>query len=67
MMSQKDVRDLIKELHRQGFETSRTSKGHIRVRKDGVTVSVFAGTPSDWRSWRNSIADLRRAGFIWPR
>lgn len=66
-MGQKDLRVLTKELHEQGFEVGRTRKGHVRVQKDGVTVAIMSGTPSDWRSWHNGLAALRRAGFRWPR
>ena len=59
----KELRKMVNEAEAQGFETRRTSKGHIQVSKDGRIVSVFAGTPSDQRSWRNSLAALKRAGF----
>jgi hypothetical protein len=33
---------------------------------DGQVVSVFSGSASDVRALRNGIAELRRAGFVWP-
>lgn len=66
-MSKKDTQDLLKALQRQGFEVARTAKGHWRVTREGRTVAVLGGTPSDWRSRRNELAALRRAGFCWPR
>jgi predicted RNA binding protein YcfA (HicA-like mRNA interferase family) len=62
----KDLRKMVKALEAQGFETQTTKQGHVQVRKDGLVVTVFGGTPSDHRSWLNSLARARRAGFIWP-
>lgn len=62
----KDVRKVVKALERQGFEVAATSKGHLTVSKNGEVVAVLAGTASDWRSLRNGLAPLKRAGFRWP-
>ncbi len=60
----KDLRMLLRELKRQGFQVKPTKRGHVRVLRDGQTVGFLAGTPSDWRSHRNAVATLRRAGFV---
>lgn len=60
----KDVRQLIRELDAQHFEVRPTRKGHYLVAKGGTVVAGLPGTPSDWRSLRNSLAALRRAGFV---
>lgn len=65
-MMNKDLKKIEKALVAQGFTTRLSTKGHLLVRKNGVSVAVFSGTPSDIRAWRNSLADCRRAGFIWP-
>ncbi len=62
----KDLRKVLKELERQGFTVTTLKSGHIEVRKDGQRVTTFAGTASDHRSMRNSIAYAKRAGFQWP-
>lgn len=62
----KDMRKLVKELTRQGFDVRPTSRGHLSVRSNGVQVAVLPGTPSDWRSTRNDLARLRRAGYTRP-
>ena len=62
----KDLRKIAKALENQGFEVIRLKKGHLEVRLDGRKVATFSGTPSDRRSWKNAIADARRAGFKWP-
>ncbi|PRY06789.1 hypothetical protein [Kineococcus rhizosphaerae] len=62
----KDTKKLVKAIKAQGFTVTPTRRRHLRVVKDGHQVAVLAGTASDYRSWRNAIADLRRAGFQWP-
>lgn len=62
----KELRKLVKALTRQGFTTEVTRRGHVMVYKGDQLVATFSGTPSDWRSMRNALAPLRRAGFTWP-
>ncbi|NUR01387.1 MAG: type II toxin-antitoxin system HicA family toxin [Streptomyces sp.] len=62
-----DQRKLEKALKEQGFEVVPTKNGHKTVYKDGRRITTMAGTPSDTRSAKNTLADLRRAGFQWPR
>lgn len=62
----KDLRKIVKELKRQGFEVRPTKRGHLAVYHDGELVTTFAGTPSDHRSTLNALAPLKRAGFQWP-
>lgn len=59
----KENKKLTKELTRQGFQVRTTRRGHLLVERDGVVVAGLAGSPSDYRSIKNSIAALRRAGF----
>lgn len=59
----KEQRQLVAKLHDAGFTTRRTRKQHLLVLHEGQVVTCFAGTPSNHRSWRNSIAPLRRLGF----
>lgn len=59
----KDHEKLVKQLGIQGFDCRTTRRGHIQVRLDGQVVAVMAGTPSDRRSWLNTLADLKRVGF----
>jgi len=57
----KEVRELVAELVKRGYETRLTSRCHVRVlTREGATVTVFPGTPSDVRSVRNARADVRR-------
>jgi hypothetical protein len=59
----KELRPLVRRLDRQGFTCKRTRRGHVAVRAGGLVVAVLSGSPSDWRSDRNALARLRRAGF----
>jgi hypothetical protein len=59
----KDQRELMTRLHDAGYTTKTTTKQHLLVFREGRVVTCFAGTPSDRRAWRNSLAPLRRLGF----
>lgn len=63
-----DLRKIEQAAREQGWRVERTTKGHIRfVPPDATMPMVIAsGTPSDQRSIKNLIAQLRRSGFIWP-
>lgn len=61
-----DLPKILKALKDQDFDIKRTKRGHRVIKKGDKTVAVFAGTPSDWHSVKNAIADCRRAGFIYP-
>ncbi|MFD7980256.1 hypothetical protein [Streptomyces sp. NPDC059071] len=63
-MSSKDVRQLVKRVKAQGFDVTPAKNGHLRVTKKGVFVTMLPGTPSDWRSLKNCMADLKRHGYI---
>jgi hypothetical protein len=63
----KDTKKVLAEAERQGFTVRTTSRGHAQVHNaDGQVVAVFSGSASDVRALRNGIAELRRAGFVWP-
>lgn len=60
----KDLRKLRRKLKEQGFEVYQNRGSvHLTVRKDGKRVATIPSTPSEYRSSRNTIADLKRAGF----
>ncbi|RKE03005.1 hypothetical protein BX266_7612 [Streptomyces sp. TLI_171] len=63
----KDLRELTKALETQGFEVTPSKSGHQIVRRNGQRIATLAGTPSDRRTWLNTIAVLRKAGFVWKR
>lgn len=60
------MRDLIRELEAQGFTWRTTARHHILVYSpDGNVVTTMPSTPSDHRSMKNCLSQLRRAGFEW--
>lgn len=60
----KEIKQLLRQVRtQQGFRIRTTKRGHHLVLKDEAIVACIPGTPSDWRSIRNSRAALRRAGF----
>lgn len=65
-MMRKELKKIVEALEEQDYTIHETSKGHVRVYKDGVWLTTFAGTPSDRRSWLNALAPLKRLGFQWP-
>ncbi|MEV4454441.1 type II toxin-antitoxin system HicA family toxin [Microbispora sp. NPDC049633] len=64
-MANKEVKNLVKELEAQGFEVTRAKGNHLKVYLDGKLITAMASTPSDIRSLANSIAFLRRNGFVY--
>ena len=61
MSRRKDINRLLDRLEGQGWAVSNTKSGHIKVERGGKTV-ILPTSPSDHRSWKNLIAELRRAG-----
>jgi hypothetical protein len=60
----KEVRNLIRSLERQGAEVRKGQGGHNKVYRDGKLVYVFPATPSGGnRAMKNARAGLRRIGF----
>lgn len=63
-MASKEGRKLVKALQEQGWRVEPTKKGHfLAYAPDGVGLVTIPGTPSDSRSLRNTISDLRKHGF----
>ena len=60
----KDMKQLIRSVERQGGSIRITSNGHVQFRDAaGQVVATGSGTPSDPRSWKNLLSYLRKAGF----
>lgn len=62
----KDTRAILRALEHAGFLIRYSRSGHPRIYKSGHLITTFPGTTSDYRSRRNSLAHLKRAGFVWP-
>lgn len=62
--NRKDTDHLIQDLLDQGFSVVKGKRSsHWKVRKDGRLVCTMSGTASDWRAFKNTLTQLRRAGF----
>lgn len=60
----KDIRTLIRSLTAQGFTVEQSRGNHYIVRNaDGHRIATLAGSASDTRSMKNSLADLKRGGY----
>lgn len=55
-----DLAAALRQLRRDGYATTRTTRGHWQVRRGSQLVATAPGTPSDWRSVRNLRAVVRR-------
>lgn len=56
------VKEIVKALTQQGWRVERTKKNHWRCVAPCGRAHFMPGTPSDWRSTKNTIAALRRMG-----
>ena len=63
-----DLRKIEKAAREQGWEVTRTRKGHPRFKPPDPTkeIVIGSGTPGDQRAIKHLLADLKRQGFIWP-
>jgi len=60
----KEMQRVIKQSAEQGWRHSMTTRGHHQFYgPDHHTIVVTGGTPSDYRSWANFMADMKRAGY----
>lgn len=64
-----DVRALVGQVKRNGWEVRELNSGHLQVRDptDGRVMGSIPGTPSDWRALKNAKANLKRSGALTPR
>ena len=60
----REMRELVKCAEQQGW-SNETRNGHLKLRAPNGFVVVAPKTPSDPRSRLNTIALMRRQGFIW--
>lgn len=62
MAHNKDLKNLVKSLEDQGWTTRDTRKGLYLLAPDGVGAVLVHYTNSDHRAWKNTLAEIRRAG-----
>lgn len=56
------VKEVVKCLRKQGWSCEIGKSGHWRCTPPGGRVVCISKTPSDYRTWLNDRARLRRAG-----
>ena len=57
------VREMQRRIEEAGGEVRRSKSGHYKIYFEGRLIASLPATPSDWRSERNDIAQMRRAGL----
>lgn len=62
-MPTKEVKKLIKRLEKAGLECRTTRKNHIRVYLDGKVITTLSSTPSDSRTIRNALSQIKAHGI----
>lgn len=63
----KEMRPILHELERQGWELEDTNNGHTTARPpDKSKPLVTLSRCIEPRAMMNTISQLRRSGFIWP-
>jgi hypothetical protein len=61
-----DFKTLVKELRTQNWAVSQSNSGHWRCTPpDPKQAIVHLSESGDYRAIRNSLADLKRSGFVW--
>lgn len=59
--------ELVRDIRREGYEVVVSGGGHLKVKRDGVTLATIPASPGDGvRGEKNSRAMLRRLGIL-PR
>lgn len=64
MKDRKMWADLIRQAERQGWKVTVTPGGHLKWTAPNGKVVFSAYSPSDSRALKNSVSQLRLAGFI---
>ena len=57
------VKEATRLAREQGWTVTKTNKNHWKFVSPHGDIVVTSSTPSDWRTERNFLARLRRAGF----
>lgn len=58
------IREMQRRIEEAGGEVRPSRRGgHYKIYFEGRLIASLPSTPSDWRSERNDIAQMRRAGL----
>lgn len=62
-----DIDWVIREALSQGWQHDRTTRGHHQFfAPNGRDIVTTGGTPSDHRSYRNFLSEMKKRGFVMP-
>lgn len=62
----KQLKQILKEAKKQGWQVSYTKNGHMCLKSPTGGQPIYtASTPSDHRGLKNLVAHMRRQGFKW--
>lgn len=64
MSAQKDLKKLLKEAEKQGWEVVPKKDGWQLLAPDGENIVTVHKTPSN-RAIRHYVSDMRKCGFTW--
>jgi hypothetical protein len=61
-----DIIKVVRDAREQGWDVSRTSAGHWRFMPPDASkpIVITSGTPGDWRSHANFMAQMYRSGLL---
>lgn len=60
----KEIKRIVRDLERSGFECEQTARSHIKVRREGRTRAVLPLTPGRGRAIANLRRTLIREGLL---
>ena len=63
MSRNKETRELVRRVEKQGWRVEQRKDGWMCYSPDGKTMVLIHRTPSDRRGLQNTIARLRKGGF----
>lgn len=63
MAYRSEMRDLCRDLEKQGFTVEHAKSGHYRVIAPSGRKCQIAATPSEYRGVLNAVTRLKRLGF----
>ncbi len=67
MSYESDIEKLRRSAERQGWRYSKTTRGHHQFYAPNKhDIITFAGTPGDVRGFTNSVAQMKKCGYIEP-
>lgn len=60
-----DLKDIVQAAKKAGWSVEQTKGNHLAFTPTDKAYPrvIGAGTPSDWRSLKNLVAQLRRSGL----